>query len=197
MELEKNLTEYVQFIVQEVDKYKKATVLVDQDADEVTPKTINTALSNYGTINLMLIAEYNRKKAELRQVEMDYEEWYDKKFSAIRQEMTSKVESKSIKISVKEIETEVRVQNTQEYKEWQAKIFKAEQQVSFFRRMLEMWKKMDSILINISYNMRSEMKSLSLDDRMNSQKALMGSMGYREEESWEEPQTPSRRKPAQ
>lgn len=192
MELEKNLTEYVQFVVEEVDKYKKATVLVDQDADEVTPRTINTALSNYGTINLMLIAEYNRKKAELRQVEMDYEEWYDDKFSKVRQQMMSEFEGKTVKIAVKEFETEVRVRNKTEYKEWQAKIFKAEQQVSFFRRMLDMWKKMDGVLLNISYNMRSEMKSLSLDDRMNSQKALMGSMGYQEDTP-----SPSRRKPAE
>jgi hypothetical protein len=177
--MQQELLDYINFVNEQVEKYKKNLKLIDENVNEVTPHMINTALSSYGTINLMLIAEYNRKKTEFRQVEMDYEEWWDEKFSTMRKEMQEGIESKSVKIGMKEVEIEVRVKYKEEYKEWQSKLFKAEQQISFFQRLLDLWKRMDNTLTQISFNMRSELKSLSLDNRLNYQKAVMGSMDYK------------------
>jgi len=174
------LEEYVKFVNTTVTNYQKSVQLVDKEADEVTPQMINTALSNYGGVSLMLIAEYNRKKAELRQEQIEYGKWWDEKYSNMRRKMQGEV-PKTTKIAQKEVEIEVRVQNRIEYDTKQACIFEAEQKVSFYLRLLDMWRKMDNILVNISFNMRSELRALSIDSRMNSQKAMMGSMPYKDQ----------------
>lgn len=164
--MEQYLEDYVQFVNDHVAKYHEYTELV-RDAIEITPEVINTALVNYGKVYDMLIAEYYRKKADLKEVEMGYQEWWDEKFCKVRSDINKYDIAGTKWLSRQEIESEVRNQNRDDYKDWQAKLFKAEQETNFLSRKLEQWKKLDTILINISYNMRSELKSLSLENRMN------------------------------
>lgn len=164
--MEQNLEEYVEFVNEHVQKYHEYTDIV-HEAPEITPEIINTALINYGKVYDMLIAEYYRKKADHKDVEMGYQEWWDDKFCRVRRELNSYDIAGTKWLSKQEIESEVRVQYRDEYKIWQSKLFKAEQEMNFLARKLEQWKKLDNVLVNISLNMRSELKSLSIENRMN------------------------------
>lgn len=164
--MEKYLEDYINFVNDHVEKYKGYTDLI-RDAVEITPEVINSALANYGKVYDLLIAEYYRKKADLKEVQLGFEEWWDGKFCEIRQEINKYDIAGTKWLSRQEIESETRNRNKAEYKDWQARLFKAEQEANFLSRKLEQWKKLDNILINISYNMRSELKSLSIENRMN------------------------------
>ena len=164
--MEQYLVDYIEFVNDHVARYHQYTELV-RDAIEITPEVINTALVNYGKVYDMLIAEYYRKKADLKEVQMNYEEWWDDKFCTVRRDINKYDVAGTKWLSKQEIESEVRNQNKEEYKKWQSQLFKAEQESNFLSRKLEQWKKLDNILINISFNMRSELKSLSLENRMN------------------------------
>jgi hypothetical protein len=77
--------------------------------------------------------------------------------------MNEIAESKA-KISVTEIETEVRVAKASEYNEWQNKIELSEHKVAFLKRLIDSYKNWQDVLITISHNMRSEMRSLMVEN---------------------------------
>jgi len=163
--MDKEIVEYVKFIQEQIQKHKDSSQLINNN--EITPAVINRALGEYSTVNLALIAEYNRLKAESFSMDLDYTKWWDDLFVKVRQNMIAETESKTIKIAVKEIEATVRNKNSEKYQEWQNKKFVQEGKVRFMIRLLDNWKKVDNVLVNISLNMRSEMKSLSLESRIN------------------------------
>jgi hypothetical protein len=165
MEELSQIIEYVEFVNSRVRKYKDVSNLIQND--EVTPETINKALANYSNVNLALIGEYKRLKANVFKLELNYQEWWDAKFSEARKLLISEIESKTIKISVEEIKVQTRTINKEEYRDWQEKIFAAKEKVSFMLRMVDNWKKVDQILITLSHNMRSEMRTLTLESRIN------------------------------
>jgi hypothetical protein len=160
------IVEYVKFVKDRVEKYKRVSSLVE--GNEVNPATLNRALAEYSNVNLALIGEYKRLKADVFRLELDYQEWWDKKFSQARRDLISEFESKTVKVSLEEIKTQTRTTNREKYRDWQEQIFAAKEKVSFMLRMIDNWKKMDSILIALAHNMRSEIRSLSLESRINS-----------------------------
>ena len=165
------VTEYVKYVTTQLNNFRKASKLIEND--QVTPLTVNRALALYSEVNDSLIGEYERLNAELHKLEYGvggYEEWWDDAFSKTRKIMIAEFESKSVKISVKEFESETRVNYRTEYREWQEKLFSTKSKLEFIKRKIEAWKKVDNILINLSYNMRAEMKTLSLDNRMNARR---------------------------
>lgn len=165
--MDKQLKEYIEFVQEQVKKYEKYSSITE-NATEITPQEINTALANYSKVFDMLLSEYYRKKAELKDVEVAYQLWWDDKFCEVRRRLNDTSLPASKWLSKQEIESETRNKYKDDYKEWQYKFFKAEQETNFISRKLEGWKKVDSLLMTISHNMRSELKSLSLSDRLNS-----------------------------
>ena len=168
MEKENSMVEdYVQFVQEVIEKYSKHSQLINQNSDTITPQTLNYVLAQYMPTNTALIAEYQRAKIENTQLLLQYEEWYDEKFVQVRQSMIDESEAKTAKISVKEIETQLRVETRAEYYYWQKRLKKAEFQERFLLRLVDQYKKFDMILTTISRNMQSEMLALSIENRMN------------------------------
>ena len=157
--------DYIKYVKEIIDKYSKASKLIE--GDEVTPQALNSALANYIETNLCLISEYQRAKISLYKITRDYDRWYDQEFIRIRKKMIEEIDTKTIKIAVKEVETQLRVECSDKYYEFQDKINEAEYQVSLLLRLLEQYKKFDSVLVNLSQNMRSELRSLSVENRIN------------------------------
>lgn len=163
--MNKSIEDYIQFVTDTVKKYKKAVHLIHND--EVNPHTLNSALANYSNILFILTSEYQRKKAESYEMELDFESWWDEKFTLTRRTLNDTALPASKWASKQEIESEVRYRYKEEYKEWKTHLFEVQSKVSFYRQMLENWKKIDSILVQLSNNMRAELKSLSTEDRAN------------------------------
>lgn len=157
---------YIKYVQEVTVRYSKSAKLINQN-DEITPQDLNYALGSYLDINIMLLGEYQRAKVYKFQVERDFSKWYDKKFIETRRRLFGENESKA-KVSVKEIEIDLKYNQSIEYYEWQNKIQEAESKESFLRRLVELYKNFDSVLTTLSNNMRQELKSLSLEGRINS-----------------------------
>jgi len=159
------MEEYIEYIEEQIAYFQKHSKL--SDADEVTPTQVNTTLALYTNVGVALIGENNRYKFKLYEVNKEYEKWHNRKFYDTRQRMTDEYEGKTIKIAVKEIETAVKVENEDEYWTWQDKITDLELRLRFLQGLIDQWVKLDNVLNNLSRNMRQEMYSLSIENRMN------------------------------
>jgi len=160
------MDKYIEYIEEQIAFFKKHSDLSDQE--EVTPVKVNTTLSHYSNVGVALIGEYTRYKYKLYNLNRDYDKWHSRKFYDTRKEMIAEFESKTIKIAVKEIENQLKVENETEYWNWQDKITDLELRLRFLQRLIDQWAKLDNVLNNLSKNMRQEMISLSIENRMNS-----------------------------
>lgn len=159
------VSNYIIYVKEQIDKYTKYSRLICND--QVHPDDLNSALANYLPINSMLLAEYQRVKVELFQINNNFEAWWDSKFVETRNKLISQTDNKNLKTSLKEIETILKVDCKIEYAEWQNKLKEAELKVSFLRRYVELYKNFQNILIALSQNMRQEMRILKTEDKMN------------------------------
>lgn len=163
--MNESIQRYIEFVQSTIEKYRKNVDLIHDD--RITPATINEALANYSSILFILTSEYQRKKAEAYETQLDFEAWWDEKFVEKRRALNDVNLPASKWASKQEIESEVRATYSVEYKAWKTVLFELDSKVSFYRQLLENWKKFDSILISLSHNMRSELKALSVEDRAN------------------------------
>jgi hypothetical protein len=164
-EIKNNIVEdYIRYVSEIIKKYNESSSLIYKN--EINPQDINKALASYIEVSSILIEEYQRRKINLYEIQKEYDIWYNKKFVDVRNQMIKDTESKTIKNSLKEIEILLKYQWESEYYKWQDKITKSEYQVSFMRRILDTYKKFDNILVCLSNNLRQEMKTLNLDNRM-------------------------------
>lgn len=161
------IEDYIKFVEKTIENHKKIGDLIRND--EIHPRELNTALGYYFNSNLALNAEYQRAKIEQAELEISFEEWWDKKFEEAKTQVRNEYEEGkgSIKPAVKEFDTRTRSNNRVEYTSWKRKLTTAEAKTRFLLRLLETFKKYDSILVTLSNNMRTEMRTLSLEDRMN------------------------------
>lgn len=155
---------YVSYVEETIRKFGKTAKLIHKE--EIRPQELNYSLASYLEVNIGLIAEFQRAIAEKVDFESQYEEWWDKKFSEKRKEMVAETSSKG-KIAVKEIDVEVRLAYPEEYQVWETKHQELTAKVNFLERLVELYKKYDSVLTTLSSNMRSELRSLNLESRMN------------------------------
>lgn len=164
MEDNLQLEVYLEYVNIQISKMGEMCDLIKEG--DITPQTINWALANYTPIGVGLNGEYQRIKDLSTDYQLEYKEWWDEIFLEARDKLndgraTSKFASKS------EIESQARLDNKDRYRKWQMKLSELENKVRFIIRQIDIWKKHDSILTNLSMNMRSEMKALSIEERVN------------------------------
>jgi len=155
---------YIEYVTKQLEIFRKGTKLIDDNLNEVTPYLLNSSLSVYTQVNITLNGEYQRKKLELSEIQTQFNVWWDEKFIEIKYKLNPKDIPTSKWSSKAEIESELRATYKDEYLVWKRKLNISEMGVAFIRRLLEQWKLHCQILITLSYNMRTEMKSLSVGE---------------------------------
>lgn len=166
---EGRVKEYLDFVQSIQEKVKSVGNLVSGN-EEVTPYAVNRALALYYNTNLELIRVYEEQKVRHLDIQNDFEQWYDEKFEECRAEimdMYENVGGKTVKPAAKEYDTRVKTKYSAEYNRRKKALDVAESRVSYLRKLFEILKRYDTILTTISYNMRSELKSLSIEKRAN------------------------------
>lgn len=166
--MDENTREYIDMVSAVVQKYRRYATLTDNEI--ITPDRLNGALANYGPILFTLTSEYQRKKAELISAQREFDMWWDERFVATRREINTNDIAGTKWLSKQELESETRVRNKEEFREKRSSLDRLERELSLYRQLVEGWKKIDNLLINLSLNMRSELRSLSIEDRANSVK---------------------------
>lgn len=159
-----NNMDYLTYIKYMLDKYRSYTELIHDN--DITPSSVNNALANYSKVQLCLIAELKRKNAMFHYASQEYNNWYSNKYSETRKKLASEIESKSIKLGQKEIEYEMRVLYGEEMQKLEDKVFFAEDGVSYLTKILTAWDNFSKMLISLSNNMRTEMITLNIGDKM-------------------------------
>lgn len=163
---EKIISDYIEYVQKTIEKFSKIGSLISDN--NISSHLLNMALAQYYDISLVLNSEYQRQKIEHALLETDYQIWYDEKFSYAKEIVRAEYEdSKSIKPSVKEYEVTLRRTFKDEWRKWDLDIKESEARVQFLLRMRESLNKYDGILTTLSHNLRSEIKSLSIEDRSN------------------------------
>jgi len=162
--LKDNTDFYINYVNTQIEKFGRTAKLIENNS--ISPESLNRALGEYLEVNLALLAEYQRAKLNEASIADQYQQWYDKAFTNVKEQMNADSE-KSIKFALKEYEIQLRHQYSKEYYEWSSRIKKSQMKVRFLLRIVDLYKKYDNILTTLSANMRSEIKSLSIENRMN------------------------------
>ncbi len=161
------MDDYISYVEEQIEKWEKHSRLINEENNTISPFLLNKVLGEYQGINLMLISELQRVKKEYFEIQSEFQIWWDEKYLKAKAVLNPLDGPASKWASTKEIESYVRVNEKNEFLIWNKKLFDKEARVSFMRRLMEQWRKFDSILVTISNNMRSEMKALSIFDRSN------------------------------
>ncbi len=138
-----------------IEDYKDHVKLIKNG--EVLPQFLNKALGTYGSHSATLVGEYARLTGYITETKKQYQRFWDKAFMETRTRLQNEATSAKT-ISVKEIESACRAWNDEKYYEFQDAISGAEQKQSFIGDLIMFWKRQDSVLNNLSYNSRSEMR---------------------------------------
>jgi predicted RNase H-like nuclease len=157
---------YIAWVQEIIKKYSDMTNMMQDDTEILSPAQINSSLAYYLEISMTIASEYRRKAIELYDLEQNYLKWYNPLYKSIRKKMIGEM-PKSIKLSVKEIDNEFQTEYSIEYWNWQDKIKEIQSQLDFLTDVKEQVKKWDNILCSLANNMRAEMKSLKIENRMN------------------------------
>ena len=165
---EELMNKYVSYVTDTINKCKKMGDLIDDLQEVVTPARLNTALAMYFNVSTWLIAEYQRQKIVYEITKREFDAWKDDLFEEAKRQVIYEYAETKVKPSVTEFETRARHMKKQEYQEKLAELETSESRMRFLLRMTELMKSYDSILTTLSSNMRQEMRTLSLDNRMNS-----------------------------
>lgn len=165
--MEDNTDFYIDYVNTQIKKFGKTSKLIQNNT--ISPESLNRALGEYLEVNLGLLSEYQLAKLNEIAVTDEYQQWYDKAFVNIKSQMNSNSEKKTAKFALKEYEIQLRHQYQKEYYEWSSRIKESQMKVRFLLRIVDLYKKYDNILTTLSSNMRSEIRSLSLEGRMNTE----------------------------
>ncbi|MEI7509695.1 MAG: hypothetical protein WCJ62_09565 [Flavobacterium sp.] len=159
------MNDYEKFVVENLNKFSEYSNFGKQ---EISPWEINMALGAYHEVSVTLLSEYQKAKYILNQVKRNFTVWYDEKYLEARKELNNPNDPASKWASTKEIDSHTRVKNKEEWLSKTEQVEEQEQRVSFLSGLRDSWKAFDSMLVNLSQNSRSEMKALSIQDRMHS-----------------------------
>ncbi len=158
-----NYLEYVQAAIQDINEYSDLV----RDG-QIIPARLHIVMAKYVRIAGALQMEFQRVKTQHKRYSEKFQMWQDEKIVFTRDELRSSRPASS-SISMKEIETQVRVDNRKEYQKWREELLNLEEKLEFLKSLAKIWDKEDNLLVTLSHNMRSEMKSLSIIDRANAQ----------------------------
>lgn len=166
VETSKLVENYIDYVQKTIQEFSEVGELIINN--EISPLKLNNSLAKFYSISLALNAEYQRQKINHSILETEYQLWYDEKFIESKRKVISEYEnSRSIKPSVKEFEIELRRSYRDEWRDWDLLLKESEAKTQFLLRLRETLNKYDNILTTISNNMRSEMRSLSIESRSN------------------------------
>lgn len=166
MEQTNQTTDYITYVQEQIEQFKKYTNLIDDALGEITPSQVNYALANYTNVNIALNTEYQRKKSELDRKKRAFHVWWDEQFVIVRREMNPPTNPGTKWLSKQELESEVRSRNKDEYLGYRDDLDDLENQVNFLSRLLSQWADHGKMLTTLSQNMRQEMVSLGIQDRV-------------------------------
>jgi hypothetical protein len=160
------IEEYIKFVTEEIKKFESIGDLIRMN--EVPVDKVFKALANYYNVCLALNLEYQRAKVAKSDIEIEYEALYSEWFQEAKSSLYFANEEKKAKPALKEIEQQIIASHKLDYFVWKKRLSNAELKCDFFVRLRETLNKYDGILTGLAASMRSELRTLSIEDRAES-----------------------------
>lgn len=158
---------YVKYVMDMTSDVRRIGNLINESNDQIVPAAVNTALALYLNTNIAVLSEYQRQKITYENIQLAYDLWYSEQYEKAKIQVQSEYQEKSIKPAVKEYDTRVMTMDPTLYTEKNVELKTSLDRMRFMLHLREILASYDRILTTISSNMRQEMVSLSLDNRMN------------------------------
>lgn len=155
------------YVQETLDKFS-CILDVTTSTKNMSSDIINSALLNYESLSRGLLLEYQKVKIAYIESQTSFKRWEDEKFIIVKKDLfneyaTSKIKNKP---SLSEIQTEMRTRYRDEYDNLHSAMINAEAKKSFILRLMDIYKKLDMVLVTLSKNIRTEMETLSLSSRL-------------------------------
>jgi hypothetical protein len=154
--------QYIEFITNTLSQYKKYSDRLTSDTTEVHPQDVQYLLANYQSTKFGLLAETQKRLQYFRQLERQYNRWWNDKVSIARKELLSKMPAGKFP-ALKEYSIKAQEDAGEEYNEWQEKLGEAQDKYEFLKGLKSDWDSFQWIISMLNDNMKSELKSLLLD----------------------------------
>lgn len=152
--------EYVEFVLTSISNYKKYSNELESDPREIHPQDVQHLLAVYQSAKLGLLADLQRRKSNFRQLNRQFKAWWSSKLLEAKDKLT--LPGKKYP-AVKDYTVQAECDHAVEYEEWQTKLQDAEDKYEFMKLLKDDWDSFQKTLCTINDNMKSELRSLSVD----------------------------------
>jgi len=154
--------EYIKYVLETIEKYKKYSDKLTRDEFEVFPEDVQNILANYQSVKFGILAELNRRMRVIRTLKRKYNDWWNDKVSIARRELLSTMPSGKFP-ALKEYSIKAQEDNSKEYNKWQEDLQEAEDKYDFMKMVKADWDSFQWTIGALNDNMKSELKSLCVD----------------------------------
>ena len=154
--------EYIKYVLETIEKYKKYSDRLTRDEFEVFPEDVQNILANYQSVKFGILAELNRRMRVIRTLKRKYNDWWNDKVSIARRELLSTMPSGKFP-ALKEYSIKAQEDNSKEYNKWQEDLQEAEDKYDFMKMVKADWDSFQWTIGALNDNMKSELKSLCID----------------------------------
>lgn len=152
--------EYIEFVLSSINNYKKYTDELNSDIREIHPEDVQHLLAIYQSTKLGILSDLQRRKSNFRKLNRQFKAWWSSKLLEAKDKLT--IPGKKYP-AVKDYTVQSECDNAVEYEDWQNKLQDAEDKYEFMKLLKEDWDSFQKTLCTINDNMKSELRSLSMD----------------------------------
>jgi len=156
-------SEYVEFVLKSIETYKKYSDKLTSDEFQVFPQDVQFILASYQSAKFGLLAEKHRRLQYFRQLTRQFKNWWNTQVADARRELIANQTKGAKYPAVKDYTLQAEENNKDAYSAWQDKLQDAEDKYKFMEDLKEDWDSFQKILYSLNDNMKSELRSLSID----------------------------------
>lgn len=155
--------EYVDFVLKSIETYRNYSDKLTSDDFQVYPQDVQYLLASYQSAKFGLLAEKHRRLQHWRLLSRQFKRWWNTKVDEARTELTANIKAGGKFPALKEYSIKAEEAHKQEYSDWQDRVEDAEDKYKFMEDLKKDWDEFQTILSSLNSNMKSELKSLSID----------------------------------
>jgi len=152
---------YIKFVMESIAQYKKYSDRLTRSDKELDPCDMQFILTRYHSAKLGLLAEMSRKRRIFKLLDRSFKLWWNSCLLASKEKLT--IPGKKYP-AVKDYTVQAEEDNKDVYSQKQEELQEAEEEYEFLKLLKEDWNSFQFTLQTLNDNMKSEMRSLSLDN---------------------------------
>ena len=156
--LDEVVVNYIKKAEDFIDKYGKIFKMMSDTT--ITSYEVNHSLIEWNMVASEITKELVRKTANNQKLKIEYELWNDKKFIEAKRKVSEEQTGKSTIPNLTEIQTQVRIDNEVEYREWQYKLMLSQSDVDLIDKIRKDFYQVADNLKNINFSLNAERKSI-------------------------------------